>query len=199
MLNSFSRTFDYSDFERKLRHYFIDSAPINADVIIGLREVRISCKSRLSIACGIDEKLSVTENVKKVINACIDNLYPKMIVSDKEILPFTDEQKKALLLQGFTVEQIHEREKKRAWVRYVLIRFNEHGSTIDYIEEATGFRYRAHLYQPLMVVKDKILALASGGREGMEELYRYITSISKQEILSDQRNAREECDIQEYL
>jgi hypothetical protein len=192
MLNSFTRIFDYSDFEKKLRHYFTDSAPNNADITVGLRDIRISCQSRLSIACGIDEKLSVTENVKNIIEACADNLYPKMIVSEKEFLPFTDEQKKVLLLQGLTVEQIHEKEKRRTWVRYILVRFNEHGSTIDYIEETTKARYRAHLYQPLMMVKDKILALASGGREGMEELYRYIMSISKQEVL-------EECGIQESL
>jgi hypothetical protein len=192
MLNSFTRIFDYSDFEKKLRHYFTDSAPINADIVVGLRDIRISCQSRLSIACGIDEKLSATENVKSIIEACADNLYPKMIVSEKEFLPFTDEQKKVLLLQGLTVEQIHEKEKRRTWVRYILVRFNEHGSTIDYIEETTKARYRAHLYQPLMMVKDKIFALASGGREGMEELYRYVMSISKQEIL-------EECGIQESL
>jgi hypothetical protein len=192
MLNSFTRIFDYSDFERKLRHYFTDSAPISADITIGLSDVRISCQSRLSISCGIDENLSVAENVKNIINACADNLYPKMIVSEKEFLPFTDEQKKALLLQGFTIEQIHEKEKRRTWVRYIMVRFNEHVSTIDYIEEATKARYRAHLYQPLMMVKDKILTLASGGREGMEELYQYIMSISKQEVL-------EECDIQESL
>jgi hypothetical protein len=192
VLNSFARIFDYSDFEKKLRHYFTDSAPINADIIVGLREVRVSCQSRLSVACGIDEGLSAAENIKNIINVCADNLYPKMIVSEKEFLPFTDEQKKALLLQGFSVEQIHEKEKRRTWVRYIMVRFNEHGSTIDYIEETTKSRYRAHLYQPLMMVKDKILTLASGGREGMEELYRYVMSISKQEVL-------EECGIQESL
>jgi hypothetical protein len=192
MLNSFTRTFDYPDFEKKLRHYFTDSAPINADIVVGLRDVRISCQPRLSITCGIDEKFNVIENVKNIIGACIDNLYPKMIVSEKKVLPFTDDQKKALLLQGFTIEQIHKKEARLAWARYILFRFNERGSTIDYIEEATKARYRAHLYQPLMMARDKIWALSSGGREGMEELYRYIASISKREVL-------EECGIQESL
>jgi hypothetical protein len=198
VLNSFIRTFDYSDFEKKLRHYFTDSAPINADVVVGLQDVRISCQSHLSVSCGIDEKLSGEKNVQNIISACTDNLYPKMIVSEKEILPFSDEQKKALLLQGFTVEQIHEKEKRRTWIRYVLIRFNEHGSTIDYIEETTKTRYRAHLYQPLMIVKDKIWMLAFSGREGMEELYRYIMSISKQEVLNAHQDEDRECVIQEF-
>jgi hypothetical protein len=195
MLNSFTRIFDYSDFEKKLWRYFTDSAPINADIVVGLRDVQVSCQSRgcqIPIVCGIDEEFSVIENVKNIINICIDNLYPKMIASEKKAVPFTDKQKKSLLLQGFTVEQIHEKEKRHIWAYYILVRFNEYGSTIDYIEEATKARYRAHLYQPLMMVKDKIWELASGGREGMEELYRYIISISKQETL-------EECGIQESL
>jgi hypothetical protein len=194
MINSFicTREFDYSDFEKKLRHYFTDSAPINADIAVALREVQISCQPYLSVVCGIDERLSAMENVNHIIDICIDNLYPKMIDWKEEIAPLSDEQKKTLLLQGFTVEQIHEKEKRRIRVRYILIRFNEHGSTIDYIEESTKARYRAHLYQPLMRVKDKIWTLASSGGEGMEELYRYIMSISKQEIL-------EECGIRESL
>jgi hypothetical protein len=185
MLNSFTRIFDYSDFEKKLRHYFTDSAPINVDITMGLREVIISCQSRLFISCGIDERLGVTENVKNIISSCIDNLYPKMIVSEKEIFPFTDEQKKALLLQGFTIEQIHEKEQRRTWIRYVLIRFNKHISAIDYTEESTGVSYRAHLYQPLVMVKDKILKLASGGRDGMEELYQFILNNSRIEKLEE--------------
>jgi hypothetical protein len=198
MLNSFTRTFDYPDFEKKLRHYFEDSAPINADIVIGVQDVRVSCQSRMSVSFGIDEELSVIENVKNIINACIDNLYPKMIVSEKEVFPFTDEQKRSLLLQGLAVEQIHEKEKRRVWARYILIRFNEHESTIDYIEETTKARYRAHLYHPLMMVKDKIWTLSSGGREGMEELYRYIMAISKREVLNGQGNEDKECGIQEF-
>jgi hypothetical protein len=193
MLNSFARTFDYPDFEKKLRHYFTDSAPIIADIALGLQNVRVSCKSRSSVLCKINEELDVVENIKKIIDACTDSLYPKMIVSKKEFCSFTDEQKKALLLQGFTLEQIHEKEKRKTWIRYILVRFNEHGSTIDYIEEITKARYRAHLYRPLMVIKDRIWEMANGGREGMEELYRYIMSISKQEVLE------EECGIQEFL
>jgi hypothetical protein len=197
MLNSFTRQFDYFDFEKKLRHYFTDSAPINADIILGLNTLQISCQSKRIISIEVDERQSVKENISTIINACVDSLFPRMIISKKENLFFADEQKKALLIQGFSVEQIHEKEQRRTWIRYTLVRFNEHGSTIDYIEEAAKVRYRAHLYQPLMMVKDKIWKLASGGREGMEELYRYIMSISKQEVLNDLRNEDAECAIQE--
>jgi hypothetical protein len=196
MLNSISRRFDYSGFEKKLKHYFTDSAPINADVDIGLQEVRVSCQSKLTVSCGIDETLGVEKNIKNLISVCIENIYPKMIVSESTTIPFSDEQKKALLLQGFSIEQIHDKEQRRNWVRYIIIRFNEHGSSLDYIEELSGVRYRAHLYQPLMLVRDKILKLSSGGREGMEELYKFLMLASKQEILENQ-NGDEECNIQE--
>jgi hypothetical protein len=153
----------------------------------------------MTILCDINDSLSVVDNIKNIIDSCVNNLYPKMIVSKKGTFLFTDEQKKALLLQGFTVEQIHEKEKRRTWVRYVLVRFNEHGSTIDYIEEITKIRYRAHLYQPLMLIKEKIWELASGGREGIEELYQYLMTVSRQEIVEDKNNEGGECNIQESL
>jgi hypothetical protein len=196
MLNSITRRFDYSGFEKKLKHYFMDSAPINADVDIGLREVRVSCQFKPPVSCVIDETLSVERNIKNLISACVENIYPKMIVSEPATVPFTDGQKRALLLQGFSVGQIHEKERRRNWIRYIIIRFNERGSSLDYVEEVSGVRYRARLYQPLMLVRDKIWKLASGGREGMEELYRFLMSASKQEILENQ-NGDGECSIQE--
>jgi hypothetical protein len=140
----------------------------------------------MTVSCGIDEKVSVEQNIKNIISACIKNIYPRMAVSEQTAVPFTGEQKKALLLRGFSVEQIHEKEWRRNWVRYIITRFNEHGSALDYVEESSGIRYRAYLYQPLTLVKDKIWKLASGGREGMEELYKFLISISKQEILENQ-------------
>jgi hypothetical protein len=200
MINSLNRIFDYSGFEKKIRHYFTDSAPIAADITLGLREVHISNQSKGTVSCGIDEKLSVVGNVKNIVDACIDTIYPKMIVSEKETIPFTDEQKKVFLMRGFSVEQIHDKEQRRSWVRYILVRFNEHRATIDYVEESTKTRYRAHLYKPLVLsVKDNIWKLASGGRGGMEELYRYLMSISKQEVLKYQSIDEEGmCDIQEF-
>jgi hypothetical protein len=198
MLNSFTRTFDYAELEKKLKHYFSDSAPINADVVLNHKDVQVSCRDSLKVSCDIIGSLDAKENVRHVVDLCTDTLFPKMIVAGTENLSFTEEQKKSLLMQGFSVEQIHEKEQRRMWVRYILTRFNEHGSTIDYIEESTGVRYRAHLYQPLMMVKDKIWKLASSGREGMEELYRFLMSVSKQEILEEQKSKDKECDIPEF-
>jgi hypothetical protein len=186
MLNSFNRTFDYSGYEKRLRHYFSDSAPINADITIGLREVRVSCPNGGDISCEIDDKLSVFENMKKVIDTCIENIYPRMAFYRESYDPFSDEQKKGLLMQGLSLDRIREMEHPRLWISFILVRFNERGSTIDYVQRLTGTRFRAHLYKPLMLVKDKIWKLASAGNGGMEELYLYLMSISKQETLKDQ-------------
>jgi hypothetical protein len=197
MLNSFTRGFEYAEFERRLRHYFSDSAPINADIVLGCGDVRVSCPSG-TISCNIEESVDIKENVKRIIDACTASLFPKMAVAKIESLPFTAERKKKLLMQGFSVEQIHEKEQRRAWVWYVLIRFNGRDSTIDYIEEATGVHYRARLYQPLMLIKDKIWGLSCGGREGALELYRFLMSVSKQEALVHQKNKEGECGIHEF-
>jgi hypothetical protein len=192
MLNSFNRNFDYSDYEKRLRHYFSDSAPINADITIGLRKVRVSCHDGGSVSCEIDDKLSVFENIKKVIDTCVENIYPRMAFYREAYSPFSDEQKKGLLMQGLSLDKIHEMEHPRLWVCFILVRFNERGSTIDYVQRLTGTRFRAHLYKPLMLVKDKIWKLAAAGNGGMEELYLYLTSISKQETLKDQGQGAED-------
>jgi hypothetical protein len=198
MLNSFTRTFDYAEFEKKLKHYFSDSAPINADVVLGHKDVQVSCQSGMKVSCDIIGSLGPKENVKRIVDVCIANLFPKMIVAGTESVSFTDDQKKLLLMQGFSVEQIHKKEQRRTWIRYILVRFNEHGSMIDYIEESTGVRYRAYLYRPLMMVKDKIWKLAFSGRDGMEELYHFLMSISKQEALDYQNDESVECGIHEF-
>jgi hypothetical protein len=192
MLNSFNRIFDYAGYEKKLRHYFTDSAPVNADITVGLREVRVSCPAGMSVSCEIDEKLSPSQNIKKVIDACVENIYPRMIFSEKVTVRFTDERKKSFLMRGLSLEQIHEKEKIKRMACFILVRFNERGSMVDYIDETAGRRFRARLYKPLILVKDKIWELASGGREGMEELYRYLMSISKQEVLKGQDTRDEE-------
>jgi hypothetical protein len=204
MLNSFNRIFDYSDYERKLRHYFTDSAPVRADITIGLREVRVSCRSGNSVSCEIDDTLPVSENIKKVIDACIGNIYPRMAFSEKAAAPFSDEQKKSFLMQGLSIEQIHEKERIRRRVYYTLVKFNEYDSTVDYIEEAAGTRFRAHLYRPLKLVKDKLWELAYDGKrehggDGMEELYRFLMSISKQEAIKMKNAGGGECGTQEFL
>jgi hypothetical protein len=197
MLNSFKRIFDYFDYEKKLRHYFSDSAPIRADITIGLREVHVLCSGKIPVSCEIEESVDVSKNVRKIIDACVDGIYPRMTFSKQVSAPFSDDRKKHLLIQGLSIEQIHEKEWIKRTVCFILTRFNEHDSTIDYIEEATRDRFRAHLYKPLMLVKDKIWELDFKGRDGTDELYQYLMSMSKQEVLKVPDVEEGECAIQE--
>jgi hypothetical protein len=183
MIHSFIRQFDYGLFEKKLRHYFMDSAPVDIDIVMGLREITLSCRMNAPISLEIDDTLSIEENIQKIITVCTYSIYPKMLSLQQKKYVFTDSEKTCLLMQGFSLEQVLEKENRQSWVHYILVRFNEHHSTVDYIEKATGIYYRAYLYQPLMVVKDKIFELSSNTHEDMIKLYKYLISISKQEIL----------------
>jgi hypothetical protein len=185
MLESFDRVFDYSDFENKLRHYFSDSSPIHAHIEIKLNRVRITSGGKLTVQTSLDEDAGVKENIARIINICEQSLYPKMIDLSEQTVELTEHQKKELLFQGFTLDQIHEKQIKKIWKRFIITRFNSSRNSIDYKEESTGKLFRAHLNRPLAMCRDNLLRLSEGGQDGMRELYQFILNNSKIEKLEN--------------
>jgi hypothetical protein len=92
---------------------------------------------------------------------------------------------KELLFQGFTLQQIHERQIKKGGKKFIITRFNAAKNSVDYREEFTGKLFRAHFNRPLIIFRDTILRLAESGREGMEELYRMVIENSQIEKLEE--------------
>jgi hypothetical protein len=178
MLNSFKRGFDYFSLENKLRHYFSDTAPVYADVELRMKEVRVTCGGKLSVQVSLDEDINVKENIHRIIECCEQSLYPKMLDISKQTISFSWERVKELVIQGFSLEQIHEKEVKKNWNRFVITRFNTGKNTIDYKEESTGKIFRAQFKRPLVIFRDTILRLASNGQDGMLELYHLVTNNS---------------------
>jgi hypothetical protein len=178
MLNSFERIFDYPDFEKKLRHYFTDTAPIRADVEFRMNEVRVTCGDKLTVQVGLDDRISVKENIYRIIKCCEQSLYPKMLDRVEQTVSFSSERVKELVIQGFSLEQIHGKEIKKNWNRFIITRFNTEKNNIDYKEEATGKVFRAHFNRPLITSRDAIIRLSDGGQDGMRELYQLITGNS---------------------
>jgi hypothetical protein len=188
MLESFNRVFDYSDFENKLRHYFSDSSTIYANIEMHLKEVRITSEGNLTVQVVIDDRVGLKENIGKIIQCCELSLYPKMLDCSEKFIELTDDQKKELLFQGFTLDQIHEKQiqkVKKIWNRFVITRFNITKNSIDYKEESTGKLFRAHLNRPLIMCRDNLLRLAKGGQDGMRELYQFVLDNSEIEELAD--------------
>jgi hypothetical protein len=185
MLESFDRAFDYSDFENKLRHYFSDSSPIHAHIEIKLNRVRINSGGKLTVQTILDENVGVKENISRIISICEQSLYPKMIDLSEQIVGLTEQRKKELLFQGYSLDQVLEKQIKKIWKRFIIIRFNSSKNSIDYKEESTGKLFRAHLNRPLAMCRDNLLRLSEGGQAGMRELYQFILTNSKIEELEN--------------
>jgi hypothetical protein len=185
MLKSFDRVFDYSDFEKRLRHYFSDSSPIHASIEMRLNDLRISSGSGVTVQVSIDDKLGVKENISKIIKCCEQSLYPKMLELSEQAVELTEYQKKELLFQGFSLDQIRKKQTKNVWKRFVITRFNSSKNSIDYKEESTGKLFRAHLNRPLAMCRDNLLSLSEKGQEGMREFYKFVIDNSRVEELEN--------------
>jgi len=183
MLNSFTATFDYSAFERKLKHYFSDTAPIYADIVLRLTDVCITYKS-MNVTVLLNDTISVKENVNQVVKCC-EPLYPKMLDIQEQTITLSEEKIKALLFQGFSFEQIHKKQNRKVLKQFIITRFNTSKNSIDYKEEATGKLFRAHINRPLVTFRNTILRLADNGKNGMQELYQLIVENSQVEELKE--------------
>jgi hypothetical protein len=184
VLNSFVKTFDYADFEKKLRHYFTDAAPIYADIVLTLNDIYISYNKK-SVHVSINNALSVKENISYIIKCCEDCLYPKMLqlVEKGQFGVFTTIQMKDMLLQGMTLDQIHKKQNKKILNYFIITRFNTAKNTIDFKEESTGNIFRAFLNRPLITSRDLILQFEKAGSLGMNDLYYFIMDNSRIEEL----------------
>jgi hypothetical protein len=185
MLNSFVKIFDCSDFEKKLKHYFSDTAPVYADIEMGLKEVRIFRDGKPCVHVPVSDSDSVKENVGRVVSYCEHFLYPRMLSVEERPVDLSDSRVKEMLFQGFTLDQIHGRRIKKAGKQFIITRFNTAKNSIDYKDESTGKLFRAHFNRPLIVCRDNILKLSEGGQDGMRELYRLVTENSRVEEIGE--------------
>jgi hypothetical protein len=184
MLNSFERVFDYPGLEKKLRHYFADAAPIYANIELRMKEVRVTCRGKSTVQVALDDRLDVKNNINRIIKCCEQSLYPKMLDLSEQTIPFSSVRVMEMVIQGFSLTQIHEKEIKKIWNRFVITRFNTEKNTIDYREESTGKLFRAHFNRPLVVLRERILRMSDGGQDGMKDLYRFVLGNSSIEELA---------------
>jgi hypothetical protein len=178
VLDSFERVFDYLDLEKKIVHYFKDTAPILAKVELRVGEVRVICGDNKPLRAFIEDKLSVKENVYQIVHSCEQVLYPKMLNKFEQVMPFSDARIKELVIQGFSLEQVHEKEIKKNHRWFTITRFNTKRNTVVYRDGSTGKLFRASLKRPLISCRDSIIRLAGGDHVDKMELYRFITDNS---------------------
>jgi hypothetical protein len=180
MLKSFTCSFDYRGLEKKLRHYFSDTAPVLASIELRMGEVKVTCDgSSGSLAIHLDGSISIKENIKRVISDCEKFIYPKMLELSEQAVSFSNERVEELVMQGLSIERIREKEVKKVWRRFVITRFNTGKNSIEYKEEFTGRLFRAYFNRPLIICREKIFKMAANRQEGMRELYRFVVENSR--------------------
>ena len=177
MINSFSVPFDFTSFVKKLRHYFADTAPIQADVIVGLTEVKVS-NGVSEISIRIDPLDNIKSSVRSVVNECEYFLYPRMVTYQPKEVQYSDEEITKFLIQGLSLEEIKKKQQVLSEVWYMIIRFNISDNTIVYKEFDTGRTFKVLFKYPLAVYKDKIIELSREGKKGSQELFRLIVGES---------------------
>ena len=182
MLESFVVNFNYSDFLKKLRHYFSDTAPVYAKVWLDNNEITVS-NGEKEIHVQLNSHTSVTGLVNSIIQECEKVLYPKMRDEKYCSISFDEDRRKEMILQGYSLSAIHRREVHDVSDVYIITRFNANKNTIDYKSDTKY--YRAFFKRPLVTSRNYILELSKKGKEGMNDLYKFIIENSKIEELAN--------------
>jgi len=194
VIRQFNVAFDHDSFCLKLRHYFKDTAPIYAEINVGLAEVSVSSISKSSdeviksVVVSINDVIGIEENIANIISLCEEKLYPKMVkfVEKGQYGVYSEVDPVLLLTQGYSLKQIHE--KKNIYRNYfTIVRFNSRKNTVDFREDLTKTMFRAYLKRPLITMRDYIIQSSEKGLTGMSELFAFIDANSQLEQLNKEK------------
>jgi len=133
MLSGHDRTFNQSDFERRLRHYFSDSAPCAVRYRLNLDSVEVenTDKPDSVITVKLDASASEEENVRLVILECEKNIYPVLVQVTEEAEPVEPEEVVRRVSSGMTLVEAMASSKKRTIRKeYRIIRIGINNNTI---------------------------------------------------------------------
>ena len=187
MFKSFDVAFNYSDFLKKLKHYFSDTAPIYAEVKIKFDCIVVS-NDEIDLEIPFST-LAKTNDAKEVVNQIVEKceiaLYPKMVDITEQHIHIPEDRKREMLMQGYSIEQIRKKQLLTINKYFVITRFNFAKNSIDFRELPVGKTFRAFIHRPLLMVRDHILTLSKLSQVKQYELYRVITENSKVEELQN--------------
>lgn len=175
MLGSFTRKFDYVAVEKKLYRYFLDSSPVRADVVMNMTNVCVSSNGK-TVCVALSQDISPQHNVTNVVRTCEQQLYPRMYDETKEELLISSDMMVSLLSRGYSLSDIaNKKVKNTVRKQYIITRISILKNTLHFIGKG-GDTYKATLFMPAPIVREKVLYLADKGISGQLELYKYITS-----------------------
>jgi len=121
MLISSGLLFNQADFDRRLRHYFSDSAPCAVNYKIGLNYVSVLTDRGKSLAIELKSDLSAEENARLVIEKCEDSLYPRVARVSEVTIPLPAGEAVSLLNKGKTLIEIIEKIDKRKKKQFLIV------------------------------------------------------------------------------
>lgn len=173
MLGSFYVSLDLSLLEKKLKHYFSDTAPAIVDVAIDLNTVIVTNKTKnKTINVILDSSESVSENIASVIQECENNLFPVIISETNIKVDLTKDKIYDMTMKGMSLDEIKNYSKK-VYKKFVITRLNPFTNTLDYKDIQSGKINRAHLQYPLVLLKKRVYDLQDTVKDGIE-LYNFI-------------------------
>lgn len=180
MLGTLDIEFDHSDFQRKLRHYFMDSAPIDVDLVIRANSVlaRVPSTSR-EVEYFLQPEKSVKDNIHDFVELCESSIYPKL---EKETFikrTLSIEERKQFLIQGLTLEDIEHKSLVKSTKELFIARISAPSMTMI-IKSLDGEIYLARFQQPLIRLMKELNCMTPSER------YTYILSHSEVKDISNE-------------
>jgi hypothetical protein len=176
MLSGYERTFNQADFERRLRHYFSDSAPCVIHYRLGLDFIEVEDAERegSSIRIQLDPNASEEDNIRVIIEAVEDSLYPVVSETVEETDPVTPEEVFKKMERGVSLVDAMASAKKHIIKKeYRIVRIGLNNNTLVLKHDSVKKIYEL-LYIPVL----KFLELLSNGKLTADGGYDYLVKNS---------------------
>jgi hypothetical protein len=176
MLSGYDRTFNQADFERRLRHYFSDSAPCVIRYKLNLDTVEVMDAERegSAVTVKLDANASEEENVRIVIQEAEKTLYPILAEVVEEPEPVEPEEVVRQVSKGIPLIEAMASAKKRVVRKeFRIIRVGLNNNTIVLKQGSVREVYHL-LYVPVL----KFLEFLSNGKYTPESGYDYLVKNS---------------------
>ena len=177
MLVSSEITFNQADFDRRLRHYFSESAPCYIRYAIGFDYISVCEDPGEWIEIKLNRDFSEEENVRLVVENCEEYLYPRLVKVTSEVIPLPTDEVTSLLNKGKTLIEIMEKasqRRKEFWL--IITRIGLNNNTLVLRDKNTGVKT---IYELLYMPVFKFLEWLKEGKYTSETGYEYLLKNSR--------------------
>jgi hypothetical protein len=132
MLLASKLSFNQAALNRRLKHYFADSAPCTIEYELGMSWVKICNIDNDSIIhFDLDPKVSEEANVRTIISKCEDEIYPFVAKPVEKVIPLPPDEIVTLLNKGKTfIEAMDMAEHQIVRNNYIITRIGLNNNTL---------------------------------------------------------------------